>query len=70
MSRIVYGRTLKKDDFADFDEQIIFYKDNNIAFIIVKKDTNFIVRKKKIFNNEQIDEYQVKTVSQVLKKVN
>lgn len=69
MSRIVYGRKLRKEDFTDFSEQLIFYKDNNIAFIIVKKDANFIIRKKKIFNNEQINEKTVKTMSQVLKIV-
>lgn len=69
MSRIVYKRQLKKEDFIDFGEQIIFYKDNNIAFIIVKKDTNFIIRRKKIFNNEQTAEKQVRTISQVLKTV-
>ena len=70
MSRLVYKRSLKKDDFVDFGEQIMFFKDSNVAYIIVKKDPNFIIRKKKIFNNHQIDETTVKTVSQVLKIVN
>lgn len=69
MSRIIYKRQLKKEDFTDFNEQIIFYKDSNIAFIIVKKDNNYIIRKKKVFNNEQIDEKTVKTISQILKIV-
>lgn len=70
MSRLVAKRPLKKGDFQDFHEQIIFFKDSNIAYIIVKKDSNFIIRKKKIFNNYQIDERTVNTVSQVLKIVN
>ena len=70
MSRLVYQRSLKKEDFVDFGEQIMFFKDSNIAYIIVKKDSNFIIRKKKIFNNHQIDEKSVKTISQVLKIVN
>lgn len=70
MSRLVAKRPLKKSDFQDFHEQIIFFKDSNIAYIIVKKDSNFIIRKKKIFNNYQIDERTVNTVSQVLKIVN
>lgn len=70
MSRLVYKRSLKKEDFIDFEEQIMFFKDNNIAYIIVKKDTNFIIRKKKIFNNYQINEKSVKTIGQVLKIVN
>ena len=69
MSRIIYNRRLKKSDFIDFDGELIFFKDNNIAFVIVKKDSNFIIRKKKIFNNQQISEATVKTISQVLKKV-
>ena len=70
MSRLVYKRSLKKEDFIDFGEQIMFFKDNNIAYIIVRKDSNFIIRKKKIFNNYQIDEKSVKTIGQVLKIVN
>ena len=70
MSRLVYKRSLKKEDFTDFEEQIMFFKDNNIAYIIVKKDTDFIIRKKKIFNNYQINEKSVKTIGQVLKIVN
>ena len=70
MSRLVYKRPLTKIDFQDFGEQIMFFKDSNIAYIIVKKDSNFIIRKKKIFNNHQIDEKSVKTISQVLKIVN
>ena len=70
MSRLIYKRKLKKTDFKDFGEQIMFFKDNNIAYIIVKKDSNYIIRKKKIFNNYQISERTAKTVSQVLKIVN
>ena len=69
MSRLVYKRSLKKEDFIDFGEQIIFFKDNNIAYIIVKKDSSYIIRKKKIFNNYQISERIAKTVPQVLKIV-
>ena len=58
------------DDFIDFGDQIIFFKNNNIAYVIVEKDSNFIIRKKKIFNNYQIDERTVKTIPQVLKIVN
>lgn len=67
--RIVYKRKLKKEDFIDFQDQIIYYKDDNIAFIIVKKDNAFFVRKKKIFNNQQMSETSVKTVAQVIKIV-
>lgn len=70
MSLIVYKRQLEEADFQDFRDQIIFFKDNNIAYIIVEKENNYIMRKKKIFNNRQIEERNVKTVSQILKIVN
>ena len=69
MSTIVYNRPLKEADFLDFRDQIIYFKDNNIAYIIVEKDNNYIMRKKKIFNNRQIEEQNVKTIAQILKKV-
>lgn len=67
--RIVYKRKLKKEDFIDFGEQIIYYKDNNIAFIIVKQESTYFIRKKKIFNNHLMLEMVVKTVNQALKVV-
>lgn len=70
MSIIVYDRPLKEADFQDFRDQVIFFKDNNIAYIIVEKDNNYIIRKKKIFNNRQIEERKLKTVAQILKIVN
>ena len=68
--RIIYKRQLKKEDFIDFKEQIIFFKDDNIAFVIVQNNDSYFIRKKKIFNNYQIEESVVKTINQVLKIVN
>ena len=70
MSTIVYNRQLKEADFQDFRDQIIYFKDSNIAYVIVEKDNNYIMRKKKIFNNRQIEERNIKTISQILKIVN
>lgn len=67
--KIVYKRKLKKEDFVNFDEQIIYYKDDNIAFIIVQTDNTYFVRKKKIFNNQLMLEIAAKTINQVLKIV-
>lgn len=67
--RIVYKRKLKKEDFTNFNDQIIYFKDDNIAFVIVEYNNSYIIRQKKIFNNKQISEFIVKTVTQVLKKV-
>lgn len=67
--KIVYKRKLKKEDFVNFDEQIIYYKDDNIAFIIVQADNTYFVRKKKIFNNQLMLEIAAKTINQILKIV-
>lgn len=67
--KIVYKRKLKKEDFVNFDEQIIYYKDDNIAFIIVQTDNTYFIRKKKIFNNQLMLEMAAKTINQVLKIV-
>ena len=67
--KIIYKRKLKKEDFVNFDEQIIYYKDDNIAFIIVQTDNTYFVRKKKIFNNQLMLEIAAKTINQVLKIV-
>ena len=68
---IVYNRKLEKIDISNLDdkEELIFYKDNNIAFTINKIDDSSVLRKKKIFNNELIDERFVKTAEQIVKIV-
>ena len=68
---IVYNRKLEKIDISNLDdeEELIFYKDNNIAFTINKIDDSYVLRKKKIFNNELIDERFLKTIEQVVKIV-
>lgn len=65
---IVFNRNLKKDDFDTIDKyELIYYKDNNIAYIITKKDNLYVVHKYKIFNRQLIDTYQFKTSLQVIK---
>lgn len=65
---IVFNRNLKKNDFDTIDKyELIYYKDNNIAYIITKKDNFYIVHKYKIFNRQLIDTYQFKTSLQVIK---
>lgn len=66
MTKVIYKRNIRQEDFLDSDE-LIFYKNNNIAFIIIKKDNNYFVRKKKVFNNQLLEERTVKTIPQVLK---
>lgn len=65
---IVYQRKLNKKDFDDIDNyELIYYYDNNIAYIITKKDNIYFVRKYKIFNNYLINETLYKTIEQCLK---
>ena len=68
---IVYNRKLEKKDILNLraEEELIFYKDNNIAFTINQVDNNYVLRKKKIFNNELVDERFLKTAEQIIKVV-
>lgn len=68
---IVYKRNLTKTDVnnLDEDEELIYYFNNNIAYCVnrLKNTGNYIIRKKKIFNNELVQERTFKTIEQVLK---
>lgn len=69
---IIYNRQLKKDDIMrlEADEELIFYRDNNIAYTINHlHEGNYIIRKKKIFNNELVGERIFKTAEQVVKAI-
>lgn len=72
---IVYNRLLKKEDVnsIDNDEELIYYKDNNIAFTINRMPMNniyvYIIRKKKIFNNQLMEEKTFKTSEQIIKSI-
>ncbi len=69
---IVFNRKLQKTDFDniiendDYDD-IIYYLDNNIAYVVNKINKKYIVRRYKIFNRQLVDERMVKTIEQVLK---
>ena len=69
---IVFNRKLQKTDFEniiendDYDD-IIYYLDNNIAYVVNKINKKYIVRRYKIFNRQLVDERMVKTIEQVLK---
>ena len=66
---IVYKRELTKADFADIEKnELLYYKDNNIAYVITKGDS-YTLRKYKIFNRHLIESRTLKTVEQCLKFV-
>ena len=67
---IVYKRNLRKTDIYNLDneEELIYYYNNNVSYSVNQlRDENYIVRKKKIFNNELMEERIIKTVEQVVK---
>lgn len=68
---IVYNRKIRESDIQnlDEDEELIYYHDNNIAYTINQTADNFVVRRKKIFNNQLMEEFFAKTIKQVIKKV-
>lgn len=68
---IVYKRKLKKEDVQQLDdnEELIYYYSNNIAYTIVSVDNSYAVRKKKVFNNQLVEEKMLKTIEQIIKVV-
>lgn len=68
---IVYKRKLKKEDVQQLEdnEELIYYYSNNIAYTIVSVDNSYAVRKKKVFNNQLIEEKMLKTIEQIIKVV-
>ena len=56
---IVYNRKINESDIQnlDKDEELIYYYDNNIAYTINQTADNFVVRIKKIFNNQLMEEF-------------
>ena len=66
---IVYKRNLKKSDVQnlDDDDELIYYYNSNIAYIVNHLNDSYIIRKKKIFNNELVEERILKTVEQILR---
>ena len=67
---IVYGRKIRKEDIIGIkdDEELIYYYNSNIAFVINRlEENNYIMRKKKIFNNQLMDEKIKKTAEQIIK---
>lgn len=68
---IVYRRKIEKNDIDTLEEkeELIYYRDNNIAYLINRLDNGYIMRKKKIFNNQLIDERRLKTSTQLIKVI-
>lgn len=70
---IVFNRNLKESDLLNIEEneeELIFYKDNNIAYTIIKSTNIYILRQYKIFNRQLMSENKFKTQQQVINHVN
>ena len=64
---IIYNRKIVEDDLKRNDN-IIYYRDNNIAYIIDKRE-NIGVTKQRVFDGFVMEYRQVKTIRQALKLI-
>lgn len=68
---IVYKRELNADDLDNLDdeEELIYYKSDEVAITIEIVKDRFLARKKLISDNKFIDEEFLKTIEDVLEFV-
>ncbi|MDD4804819.1 MAG: hypothetical protein PHN69_06670 [Candidatus Pacebacteria bacterium] len=65
---IIYKRNVTESDLKNSDE-IIYYFDDYICYLITKVDNLFVVRRKKIYTDFEFWIKKVKTLQQVLKLI-
>ena len=65
---IIYkGKITGKDiENLDKEEQLIYYKTDDIAITIDRIEDNYVVRKKRISDNKKIDEEILRTIDETL----
>ena len=65
---IIYKRKITKEDIFNLDkkEQLIYYKTDDIAITIDRIEDKYVVRKKRISDNEKIDEKIIKPIEEIL----
>lgn len=65
---IIYKRDITWEDVAglDADEELIYYKTDDIAVTVIQHDDRYIVRKRQIFDNKLIEEAPLNTVDEVM----
>lgn len=65
---IVYKRKLTMDDICnlDKDEELIYYKTDDVAIVVDKVNDKYVARKKRISDNELIEEELLKRVDEVM----
>lgn len=69
---IIYKRELDADDLDNLnrEEELIYYKSDEIAITINIVKDSFIVRKKRISDNELLQESFFKTIREVIAFIN
>ena len=65
---IIYKRNVTESDLKNSDE-IIYYFDDYICYLITKVDNLFVFRRKKIYTDFEFWIKKVKTLQQVLKLI-
>lgn len=65
---IIYKRDITWEDVAglDEDEELIYYKGDDIAVTVIQHDDRYIVRKRQISDNKIIGEAPLNTVDEVM----
>ena len=68
---IIYKQKLKKEHIMDLrkNEELIYYKSNEVAICINNLEDRFVVRKKRISNNELIKESFFKSIEKIMEFV-
>lgn len=66
---IIYKRLITQEDVSNLNdnEELIYYKTDNIAITINQHHDRYLVRKKQIYDNKLIDEVFVERIDEVLK---
>ena len=68
---IIYKRKITQEDIINLksDEELIYYKTEDIAITVNRVDGKYILRKRGISENELIDEIVLKTVNETMEHV-
>lgn len=68
---IIYKQKLKKEHIMDLrkNEELIYYKSNEVAICINNLEDRFVVRRKRISNNELIKESFFKSIEKIMEFV-
>jgi hypothetical protein len=65
---IVYKRPLRKKDLTELrqDEELIFYRSETVAVCISIIGNCYLLRRKRIADNEMIEELRLDTIDEII----